>query len=77
MSKHNINNLEVEKMSTVTKENRLRRQNGMVAGVCGGLGAFFGINPFWFRLLFLFLMLPGGLPGVLPYLLLWLIMPRR
>ena len=77
MSKHNINNLEVEKMSTVTKENRLRRQNGMVAGVCGGLGAFFGINPFWFRLLFLFLMLPGGLPGVLPYLLLWIIMPRR
>ena len=64
-------------MSTVTKENRLRRQNGMVAGVCGGLGAFFGINPFWFRLLFLFLMLPGGLPGVLPYLLLWIIMPRR
>lgn len=64
-------------MSTVTKENRLQRQNGMVAGVCGGLGAFFGINPFWFRLLFLFLMIPGGLPGVLPYLLLWIIMPRR
>lgn len=64
-------------MSTVTKENRLQRQNGMFAGVCGGLGAFFGINPFWFRLLFLFLMIPGGLPGVLPYLLLWIIMPRR
>jgi len=64
-------------MSTIKKENRLQRQNGMVAGVCGGLGAFFGINPFWFRLLFLFLMIPGGLPGLLPYLLLWIIMPRR
>ncbi len=64
-------------MSTMSKENRLQRQDGIVAGVCGGLGAFFGINPFWFRLLFLFLMIPGGLPGVLPYLLLWIIMPRR
>ena len=56
---------------------QLRRQDGIVAGVCGGLGEFFGIDPLWFRLLFLFLMLPGGLPGVLPYLLLWIIIPRR
>jgi phage shock protein C len=56
---------------------QLRRQDGVVAGVCGGLGEFFGIDPLWFRLLFLFLMLPGGLPGVLPYLVLWIIMPRR
>lgn len=56
---------------------QLRRQDGVVAGVCGGLGEFFGIDPLWFRLLFLFLMLPGGLPGVLPYLLLWIIIPRR
>ena len=61
----------------MTKENRLKRQNGMVAGVCGGLGAFFGISAFWFRVLFLVLMIPGGLPGLLPYLLLWIIMPRR
>ncbi len=64
-------------MSTSTKKNRLRRQNGIVAGVCGGLGAFFGISAFWFRLLFLLLMIPGGLPGVLPYLILWLVMPRK
>ncbi len=64
-------------MSTTIEENKLKRQNGVVAGVCRGLGAFFGINPFWFRLLFLFLMIPGGLPGLLPYFLLWIIMPRR
>ena len=64
-------------MGTATKHNKLRRQNGMFAGVCGGLGAFFGLSPFWFRLLFVLLMLPGGLPGVLPYLLLWIIIPRR
>jgi phage shock protein C len=59
------------------KDNKLRRQNGIVFGVCGGLGAFFGISPFWFRLLFLILLIPGGLPGLLPYLLLALIIPRR
>ncbi|MBE9508497.1 MAG: PspC domain-containing protein [Chloroflexi bacterium] len=57
--------------------NKLRRQNGIVAGVCGGLGAFFGISPFWFRLLFLILMIPGGVPGFIPYVLLWIIIPRK
>jgi phage shock protein C len=56
---------------------QLRRQNGMIAGVCGGLGAFFGISPFWFRLLFLILALPGGAPGILPYVILWVVIPRR
>lgn len=57
--------------------NKLRRQNGIVAGVCGGLGAFFGIAPFWFRLLFLILMIPGGLPGFGPYLILWIVIPPK
>ncbi len=56
---------------------KLRRQNGIVAGVCGGLGAFYGIKPFWFRLLFLILLLPGGLPAILPYAILWVVIPRR
>lgn len=58
-------------------ENELRRQNGIVAGVCGGLGAFFGINPFWFRLLFILLLIPGGLPGIVPYIVLAIIIPKR
>jgi phage shock protein PspC (stress-responsive transcriptional regulator) len=57
--------------------NKLRRQNGIIAGVCGGLAAFFGISPFWFRLLFIILLLPGGVPGIVPYAILWLIMPAR
>ncbi len=61
----------------MANNNQLKRQNGMVAGVCGGLGEFFGIDPIWFRLLFVFLLLPGGFPGVLPYVVLWIIMPRR
>lgn len=57
--------------------NKLRRQHGIVAGVCGGLGAFYGIAPFWFRLLFLILLVPGGLPGLVPYIILWLVIPRK
>lgn len=65
------------KEEIVTKDyQKLRRQNGMVAGVCGGLGAFFGIDPVWFRILFVFLLLPGGFPGLLPYIVLWIVIPR-
>jgi phage shock protein C len=49
----------------------------MIAGVCGGLGEFYGINSNWFRLLFVILLLPGGLPGLLPYLTLWIVIPKQ
>jgi phage shock protein C len=57
-------------------QKHLRRQNGIVAGVCGGIGTFLGINPWWFRGIFIFLAMPGGLPGILPYILLWIMIPR-
>jgi phage shock protein C len=57
--------------------NKLRRQNGMVAGVCGGLAEWTGISVFWFRLAFLLLLLPGGLPGLVPYFVLWIVIPRK
>lgn len=56
---------------------RRSRSNRVVAGVCGGLGDFFGINAGWFRLLFVLLALPGGLPGVIPYIVMWLIIPSE
>ena len=49
----------------------------VIAGVCGGLGAYFGVNPIVFRILFVLLALPGGAPGLLPYLILWMVMPQR
>ena len=56
---------------------RLERQNGILGGVCGGLGAYLGVSPWWFRILFLLLALPGGLPGPLIYLIMWIIIPRK
>ncbi|MCB0077676.1 MAG: PspC domain-containing protein [Anaerolineales bacterium] len=55
--------------------NKLRRQNGMIAGVAGGLGAFFGLDPWIFRLIFLAL-IPLPPAALLPYIVLWLIIPR-
>ena len=49
--------------------------NRVLGGVCGGLEEFFGISAFWFRLSFLIAALPGGVPGISLYLLLWVIIP--
>ncbi len=54
---------------------RRSRSNRVVAGVCGGLGEFFGISAFWFRLAFLIALLPGGVPGLLLYMLMWIVIP--
>ena len=58
------------------KEKLVRSEdNRIIAGVCGGLGNFFGISAIWFRLAFLLALLPGGIPGLLIYILFWLIIP--
>ncbi len=59
------------------QRNALRRssRDRIIAGVCGGLGEFFGISPIWFRLGFIIAAIPGGVPGIGLYLLLWLIIP--
>jgi phage shock protein PspC (stress-responsive transcriptional regulator) len=57
----------------------LRRSKGnrMVAGVCGGLAEFFGISSFWFRLAFFIALIPGGVPGILLYLIMMVVMPNE
>ena len=48
-----------------------------IAGVCGGLGHYLNLDPTLIRIIFAILLLPGGLPGFLPYVLLWLIVPEE
>ncbi|WP_371079163.1 PspC domain-containing protein, partial [Salmonella enterica] len=38
---------------------RRSRQHRVFLGVCGGLGEFFGVSAFWFRLGFLIALIPG------------------
>lgn len=47
----------------------------VIAGVCGGLAQHFGLDPTLIRVVFGFLLLPGGAPGLLPYLILWAVTP--
>lgn len=52
------------------------RDNRMIAGVCAGLAARWGMKPGTVRLLFvLSCLLPG--PQFIVYLVLWAIMPSR
>lgn len=46
-----------------------------IAGVCGGLAEYFNIDPTIIRVIFLILLLPGGLPGFVPYVILWFVVP--
>jgi phage shock protein C len=51
------------------------RTDRMIAGVCAGLGLYFGIDPVIVRLLFVVLALTTGITVML-YPILWLIMPE-
>jgi phage shock protein C len=55
---------------------RIRRSktDRVIAGVCGGLGRYFGVDALWFRLAFVVLAIGGG-AGVLLYLIAWLVIP--
>jgi phage shock protein C len=64
-------------MSTQKQPLRRSKSNRMIAGVCGGLSEFFGINSFWFRLVFVIALIPGGVPGILVYILMWMIVPSE
>ena len=52
------------------------RTDKKIAGVCGGLGEYMGVDATVLRVVFVLLALPGGLPGILLYLILWLVMPE-
>lgn len=49
-----------------------------IAGVCGGLAEYFGVDPTAVRLVWVILSILGGavIGGVIAYVLAWLIIPR-
>lgn len=50
------------------------RKDKKIAGVCGGLAQYTGIDVTIWRIIFLFFALPGG-PSIFIYVLLWIVMP--
>ena len=57
-------------------EKKLRRSTSdkVVAGVCGGIGAYLGVDPVVVRIGLVLFTLFGG-AGVLAYLVCWICMP--
>lgn len=60
-------------------EGKLRRSrtNKYIAGIAGGMAEWMGISSFWVRLFWFILLLPGGLPGIIPYVIMWIIIPKE
>lgn len=48
-----------------------------LGGVCLALANYFGIDVTIVRIIFVILALPGGLPGVIPYIILWILIPEE
>ena len=53
------------------------RQNRMIGGVCGGFAEYFGWTPWIVRFVYVLVsILSAAFPGILIYLLLWILMPQ-
>jgi len=53
------------------------RSNRIIAGVCAGFARWLGWNPTTFRILYIFLsVLSAAFPGILVYIVLWIVMPK-
>jgi phage shock protein PspC (stress-responsive transcriptional regulator) len=54
------------------------RHNKMIAGVCGGLARSLGWTPTSVRILFVLVsILSVAFPGILVYIILWIVMPQE
>ena len=49
-------------------------KNKVIAGVCGGLGTFFSIDPTLIRLIWALSIIFGGF-GLLAYVIAWIVVP--
>lgn len=65
-----------EKISS-TKYHRMYRDpdNRIIAGVCSGVAAYWHLDPWLVRVIFIILALPGGL-GIFIYAVLWIVLPE-
>jgi phage shock protein C len=52
------------------------RRDRIFAGVCGGIGEYFEIDSNLVRLVWILISLAGVVPGVLLYLLAWVVLPE-
>ena len=61
----------------MTKRLYRSKTDRKIAGICGGIAEYTGIDPTIVRIIAFILLLPGGLPGLIPYLILWAVVPEN
>jgi len=62
---------------TMTTEKLTRSSDKVIAGVCGGLANYFGWDPAMVRILYLLISIfSAAFPGILVYIVLWIVMPQ-
>ena len=53
------------------------RKHSIIAGVCGGIAEWLGWSPAAVRILYVLVsVLSAAFPGVIVYIVLWIVMPR-
>jgi phage shock protein C len=55
---------------------RIKGEGSMLGGVCAGLAEYFGIDVTLVRILFVMAII-APIPAVIPYLIMWVIMPVK
>ncbi len=64
-------------MPDVSRPLRRSRANRQIAGVIGGLAEYFGLDPTLLRVIYVVgSIVSAAFPGILVYLLLWLLIPE-
>ena len=59
-------------------EEKLRRSNdAWIAGICGGLADYFGFERELTRIFWLLLTIFTFFPGLILYIVLWILMPKE
>ena len=48
-----------------------------IAGVAMGIANYMKVDVVVIRLIWVFLLIPGGIPGLLPYAICWLVIPQK
>jgi len=49
----------------------------MLAGVAAAWANYLNVDVTVIRLIWIFLLLPGGIPGIVPYIICWILIPEE
>lgn len=53
------------------------KEGRVIAGVAMGMANYFNVDVVFVRLIWVLLIIPGGIPGLLPYVVCWLVIPSE